>query len=82
MPDDKFEGKTKIILGLPLLMNYYTVVDVQHQKLALVTAKYSVTSNGLTFGAIAFLVLIGVIIMGGVIGCVLVYKRNKRELAQ
>ena len=69
----------KAVIGLPLIMNYYTVLDLERELIAFVPATYSITSSGLTTGAAIFLVEVAIIIICGIIGCAIVYKRNKKE---
>lgn len=65
-----------------MLFNYYVAFNLSNQnvaQVAFIETTYTYTSVGLTIGAVMFLILIGIILMGGVIGGILVYMRNKRE---
>ena len=66
------------MLGQAVLLNYYTIFDSETASLAFVEAYYTITTHGMTAGAISFICLLAVITGGGIIGCVKVYRSNKR----
>jgi len=68
-----------IVLGHPVFLNYYFVLDTKENRIAFVESTFTINRAILTPGAIAFLCLIGVILIGGLIGGIHVYKRYKRE---
>ena len=80
MEDSYFDALgVDAIVGQPLLLNYYFMVDIDANTFALERATYTKGSNPLTLGAIIFLVEIAIVIILAIIGCVVVYKRNKKE---
>jgi hypothetical protein len=55
-------------------MNYYTIFNLTNASyIGLSPTYYTKTYEGLTLGAITFLIIIAIILIGGVIGCIFTY---------
>ena len=65
-----------MIVGQPLLFNYYSIFSVQDGKLGLYSTTYTKTSRELTLGAISCLGLFVIILILGVLGCIYKYNQN------
>jgi hypothetical protein len=68
-----------VFLGEALLWNYYMIFDLSKNQLGFYEADYTIITKALTVGSILFIILFCSIMIGGVIGCVLTVRRNKRE---
>jgi hypothetical protein len=77
MPDHFLQGKNEVdmIIGQPLLFNYYTIFSVQDGKVGFYEAPYTMTAKQVTRGAILGILLFSVISLSGIAGCYYQYKK-------
>ena len=81
LPDAYMEDQNEIdiIVGQPLLFNYYTIFSVQEGKIGFYAADYTQEGRHFSIGAMACTILFVSIFMMGVAGCFRQYKRRINE---
>ena len=67
------------MVGRPFFLNYYVIFDTQQNYIAIVETTYTDKLGGMKLSAIVFILILSLVLVVGIIGCVLVYRRNKAE---
>jgi hypothetical protein len=68
-----------MIIGQPLLFNYYTIFSVQDGKVGFYEADYTQSAKTITAGAWMSIIMFSGIFVSGIIGCIYQYKKSQSE---
>ena len=82
LPDDyllKMNG-IDMIIGQPLLFNYYTIFDVYNARIGFYEAIYTRKSEIVTTGASGFIVVCCIIVFGALFACYKKFKAEKEKI--
>lgn len=89
LPDEYMEEMNQIdlIIGQPLLFNYYTIFSVQEGKIGFYEADYFKKERDISLGALLSILLFICVFISGILGCIGKYvqsrkKQNYRVLAR
>ena len=76
MPDKylKDENQVDLIVGQPLLFNYYSIFDIYNQRVGFYKASYSLSETTVTAGATICIIFFSLVSLAGVFAC---YKKSK-----
>jgi len=75
LPDIYLQDMNEIdvIIGQPLLFNYYTIFDVKDAKLGFYEPYYHLEQDGLSLGALISLIFFIFLLIAGILGCIYKY---------